>query len=162
MSTLPASNDSSSKEPTPNLLPDEIKKALDKAPIPERQRQEIAVSIASYFQGPLPPPSLLRQYNDIVPNGAERIFKRFESQGEHRQFLERTAVTTQLRQSGRGQWFGLIIALFGLALSGFMAYLGFEIFASTLATTTIIGLVAIFVKGKQVQRQDLENKKKRK
>lgn len=160
MSASSSNDDSGKGQPVPVQLPDEIKEALDKASIPEKSRKEIAVSIASYFQGPLPPPSLLKQYNEIVGNGAERIFKRFEIQSEHRQFLERTAVTVQLRQSGRGQWFGLIISIFGLSLAGFMAYLGHEIFASTLGTTTIIGLVAIFVAGKQTQRKDLEKKKK--
>lgn len=158
MSTPPSKNEPQKKASL--LIPEEIRKALESAPIPEKQRKEIAVSIASYFQGPLPPPSLLREYNEVVRDGAERIFQKFESQSAHRQEMERMVIAEQLNQSRRGQKFGFVIALFGLALSAGMAYLGFEIYATSLASVTVVGLVTVFVVGKKSQRKDLDNKNK--
>jgi hypothetical protein len=43
---------------------------------------------ASYFAGPLPPPEVLARYNDVVPNGADRILSMAERQGAHRESLE--------------------------------------------------------------------------
>lgn len=103
MSTLHGKNDPEKKE-LGIIIPDEIRKALEKAPIPEKQRKEIAISIASYFQGPIPPPSLLKEYDDVVQNGAERIFAGYESQRNHRQALERHAIHEQLSQSKRGKY----------------------------------------------------------
>jgi uncharacterized membrane protein len=40
------------------------------------------------WQGPIPPPGAIREYNEIVENGAERIFAQFEKETEHRHKLE--------------------------------------------------------------------------
>jgi len=45
--------------------------------------------VAQQFQGPLPPPALLKQYEENFPGAAERIFKMAEKQAEHRQTLEK-------------------------------------------------------------------------
>jgi hypothetical protein len=37
------------------------------------------------FQGPLPHPQILSQYDQIVPGSAERIISQWESQSRHRQ-----------------------------------------------------------------------------
>ena len=46
----------------------------------ERLVQTVMESSASSFPGPLPPPDLLRQYNDVVPGSAERILALAERQ----------------------------------------------------------------------------------
>lgn len=40
------------------------------------------------FEGPLPPPELLAQYNALITDGANRIFAVFESQVQHRLAME--------------------------------------------------------------------------
>lgn len=69
-----------------------------------RQRHQIAKSIpktaehkivkqefiqASFMSGPLPPPEIMRGYNEILPGAAERIVAVFESEVAHRHDLER-------------------------------------------------------------------------
>lgn len=73
-------------------------------PSPDRQDPPIA---AAAFQGPIPPPSILRGYDEIIPNGAERIMTMAEDEQEHRHDLEK-------RQVGlfeKGQWFAFILGL---------------------------------------------------
>ena len=140
------------------VIPEQIKSILEKASIPQKERQLIATQIASFFRGPLPPPDLLNAYNSVVDNGAERIFQRFEKQSEHRMKLETHAVTEELKQSSRGQIFGFIISLFGLTLAALMAWLGHETFAAILGGGTIVSLAAVFVVGKYIQKSDLKEK----
>ena len=141
---------------TPVSLPAEISKILEG--LPPNKKREIEVTIASHFQGPLPPPETLSQYNQVVHDGAERIFRGFETQMAHRIQLEDFAVKNQIRQSGRGQIFGFLIALFSLGLSTVLAFNGFEILASTIGGSTVLGLVTVFVIGKKTQKKDLEGK----
>ena len=61
---------------------------------------------AESYSGPLPPPVLLRGYDEIVENGAERIFRMAEQQAAHRQELERMLLGGQDRRASRGQWLG--------------------------------------------------------
>ncbi|MDE0102308.1 MAG: DUF2335 domain-containing protein [Bryobacterales bacterium] len=49
----------------------------------------LAVRRAAYHvQGPLPPPSVLRGYDQVVKGGVERIFAMAERQAAHRQQIE--------------------------------------------------------------------------
>jgi uncharacterized membrane protein len=48
--------------------------------------------IQQTFSGPIPPPTLLAEYNKVVPNAAERILAMAEKQSEHRQFLEKKVI----------------------------------------------------------------------
>jgi len=111
--------------------------------------------------GPLPRPDFLAKYNEIIPDGANRIMLMAERQQEHRFGLENKAMDSQLKQSSRGQIFGFIICLIGLSVSGYMAYLGYAIAGSILGGTGLIGLVSLFVVGKYKQRKNLEEKKPR-
>jgi len=144
-----------SKEP----LPKEIEEIIQY--IPEEKKAEAlkvitacSIKTASSFRGPLPPPSILSEYNDVLTDGAERIIKMAENQSSHRIELEKHAIKEELRQSKNGQIFGFILAIIGMIIAFFLAYLGHEIVAGIFGTTTIIGLVTVFVIGKK--RQDKE------
>ncbi|MCL2659595.1 MAG: DUF2335 domain-containing protein [Acidobacteriaceae bacterium] len=57
-----------------------------------------------YSSGPLPPPDVLTQYDQVVPNGAERIMAMAEQQSRHRIELEPRLLTPTLpvRREARG------------------------------------------------------------
>ena len=82
----------------------------------------------SSFSSPIPPPNILKGYNDIIPNGAERIIAQSEIQLNHRINLENFAVKAELKQSGRGQIFGFILGVIVLGLATILAtYKGLSI-----------------------------------
>jgi uncharacterized membrane protein len=67
-----------------NLVPtitatdfEEVLKARLSEIVPEPKKQEVTrvvhEVVAASFQGPLPPPSILRGYDEITPGAAERI-----------------------------------------------------------------------------------------
>jgi len=80
-------------------------KKKQKSPSPQLspQKQEIKQlaleAIAEVFSGPLPPPSVLSQYNQVVPGAAERIIAMAESQSEHRQQLENKVIESDIKNS---------------------------------------------------------------
>src|SRR3989338_3375865 len=51
------------------------------------------------FSGPLPPPEVLRQFDQVVPGAAERIIKMAEQQFAHRTELEKKVIDSDIRQS---------------------------------------------------------------
>lgn len=65
------------------------------------------------WSGPLPPPSILKQYDLVSPGFAERIFNDFEQQTRHRQELERQIVNSRIQSSKYGQIFAFLIGLAG-------------------------------------------------
>lgn len=73
------------------------------------------LTIAAY-SGPVPPPELLRQFEEILPGAARIIFSEFQEQGLHRRRLEDISVRTNNRRSLIGQAVagtGLLILLLG-------------------------------------------------
>lgn len=93
-----------------------------------------------------------------MPGLAEQIVKMAENQNAHRIDLESRVIPGQLAQSNRGQIFGFIIALICIIGGIYLGLNGKEVVATALVGTTVIGLVAIFIKGKAEQRQNLKKK----
>jgi uncharacterized membrane protein len=50
------------------------------------EQQQLSVSTS--FSGPIPPPLILKQYDDLVPGAAARILAQAEQQTAHRIALE--------------------------------------------------------------------------
>ena len=83
---------------------DEIKEAFPKEletilqGIPEKKQKEVRrvfkriLIHQSSFSGPIPPPDILKGYNDVVKDGAERIIAMAEKQSNHRMILENPPV----------------------------------------------------------------------
>lgn len=114
----------------------------------------------SAFQGPLPPPEVLARYNDVVPNGAERIVAMAESQLRHRQDLESTVVHGNVRAESRGQNYAFILGL--LTIMGGIGLAVFDKSAEGLAmiVTAFSALAGVFVYGRWQQQREREQKRK--
>jgi len=125
----------------------------------EKLIETVAFSITKEHRGPLPSPQTLNEYNQVIPGLADRMITSYEKQVDHRISLENKAVTSQIAQSARGQWFALIIGIFALSCSTFTIYQGHEWPGAVIGVGGITSLVVAFLKGKESQREDLENKK---
>lgn len=66
----------------------------------------------------MPPPDLLRQYNEIHPGFSDALLNDFVKQGKHRRSLEQSAVTSQLKESRRGQLYALILSVLVIGIGG--------------------------------------------
>ena len=90
--------------------------------------------VATQFSGPLPPPSILRGYDDVCPGFAERIVKMAEDEGDHRRDLERQMVKSDIASAAaipeevrRGQIFAFLLSLAFLIAGTFLIYNGKQI-----------------------------------
>ena len=141
----------------------EIQDIIDDDQLPNEEKSKkindmIGVVVATQFAGPLPPPSLLAEYDSIVNDGAERIFKSFEEQSAHRRSLESKVVDGNIMESRLGQIFAFLIAIIFGCFSLYLAIIDKEVVACVLGGTTIVGLVTAFVTGKIMQNKDLRSK----
>lgn len=116
----------------------------------------------SSWQGPLPSPQHLAEFEKIHPGFAERILAMTEQQAQHRMQLEKTVVETQLVQSARGQFFALVIGVSSLAAATILG----GPYANTIAANTIgvagmTVLAVAFISGRKQQRENLQEKRRR-
>ena len=55
----------------------------------EQVRQVVAEVIRSEFSGPIPPPNIIKGYEEVLPGSADRILAMAEKQSNHRQEMEK-------------------------------------------------------------------------
>lgn len=63
------------------------------------------------YSGPLPIPRHFQQYEAILPGAADRILKQAESQTEHRQFIEKQVIASNIKKERIGMYFSFIISI---------------------------------------------------
>lgn len=121
---------------------------------------EEVTEIRSLFTGPIPPPDLLRAYENILPGLADRVVSMAEKEGDHRRrqetkgldaeievnFLLATSYTADVK---RGQKFALCIGICAITVGGLVAVLGQPVVGGLLGTGGLIGLVKAFIDGRK-------------
>lgn len=119
--------DSSLPESCPN---DRKGGARSESPGQEEHAQFVAHR-ASAFSGPLPPPEILKKYNEAAPGLAERIVAMAEKEADHRRELDRKALEADIAEQNKmfsearlGQICGLIIGLAAISAGAYTAING--------------------------------------
>lgn len=116
--------------------------------VSEDDRHNIEVS-GEFFSGPLPPPAVLRQYNEIQPDFAERLLRLTETEAEHRRQVTTRAQRDDAIETVLGQVFALIVSLAAFGTAAWLGFLGHPAAASVIGGSAIVGLVGAFIAGRQ-------------
>ena len=96
-------------------------------------QQEVTVRSA-----PLPEPSELRGYEEVLPGAADRIVSMAEGFADHKQRCDTTALRGAVVERRLGQIFAFLAVLAVLLFSYLALLAGFETYATTVATTTLV------------------------
>lgn len=132
-------------------------------PIPAagKPNQSLAARFqAQSFQGPIPPPVIMEQYEDIYPGSVDRILAMAERQAAHRMDLERTVVRCDKRDSLLGLIFGFVLGLASIAGGVYCISNGNQISGSVVGGLGVTGLVSVFVYGREQRRKERESRLK--
>ncbi|MBK2542600.1 DUF2335 domain-containing protein [Klebsiella quasipneumoniae] len=134
--------------------PDAFSRVLDRPEI-----QEIVVAHHA-FQGPLPPPYLLRGYQEILPDAPERIFQLTEREFAHRHKMEEKALDGAINRDKRGQHYGLGATIFTVGCATVLGLTGHEVLAGTVIGI-VVAVACIFVlRQKPIIKKKPENNEK--
>jgi uncharacterized membrane protein len=109
---------------------------------------------AASFSGPLPLPSLIAQYNEVIPNGAERIMAMAERQSAHRERLEARVVDGNVANQTRGSYFAFILALVAIGGGFFLIHEGRSAQGLVAIITSLVALASVFFYSKAEQRKE--------
>lgn len=127
-------------------------------PLPAAQRtQSVTVNHAS-FSGPLPPPAMLERYNQILPDGANRIVSLVEKQQIHRHKLEEAVVTGEIALARSGQRFAAGLSILGLVAGTLLVYSGQSGAGLTVITTFVVSLAGLFLKAQKERREERQRR----
>ena len=123
---------------------------------PEHSESELDTSpgtppkqvVQTSYSGPLPTSSELANYERIVPGSAERVIRMAESYADHQQSIENKIIEYNRAESSKGQIIGAILVVVILSVCIVALLHGYEDFATTLGSWTIVSLAIVFVTGK--------------
>lgn len=106
------------------------------------------------FSGPLPHPALLAKYNEVIPNGAERIMAMAERQSAHREYLEAQVVAGNVKSQSRGSLYAFIICMVTV-IGGFVLIgLGKSVIGISAIIGSLATLAGVFIFSKREQRKE--------
>ncbi len=98
--------------------------------------------------GPIPPPGMLRGYEDVLPGSADRILSMAEREQKY-----------QIAYSILGLLLGFVAALLLIALSAYVVSLGFAWQSVGLIICSIAGTTGTFVYSNRSRRQELRERR---
>lgn len=123
-----------------------------------RATTELAVKQTLEFSGPLPPPQLLKGYNDAFAGCAERVVAMAERQSAHRQELEKKIIESNCEAQTRGQWFAFILALVVIGGGVYLLAQGKSLEGFSAIIIALGSLIGTLVYGRSAQRKEREHK----
>lgn len=114
----------------------------------------------TFFSGPLPPAEMLRQYEDLLPGAADRLFTLAEKQSEHRQSLERRITASDIVRSYLGMACALAIALVGMYVARDIVLSGHQITGALFGFGALAALVGVFLKASSDRKEMIAETRK--
>jgi uncharacterized membrane protein len=108
----------------------------------------------SQWAGPLPPPAILSQFNQVVENGAERIVSAWEAETRHRHKLEERDLNWSIFEGIFGK---VLAALFIGSVLGLVVYcasIGAIWLAGIFGTLGIASVVGAFIQTNRTRKSE--------
>jgi uncharacterized membrane protein len=146
-----------------------IPEILTPRPIPTAARQPSVQAIQQTFSGPLPPPKVLKEYNEIMPGLAGIIVARANTEMEHRHSLEKhyadvdkNYLSDETSNGRLGLWLAFFIGIFVLIIAGILAWNGFAWQAVAVGGVDLAALVGVFVYGSRNNTQPTQEEENQK
>lgn len=97
------------------------------------------------YSGPIPPPSALAAYEEVLPGSAERILNMAEREQQHRHDIIERTVRLEGRLGPMGMIFAFIIAITFFVVAAWLIDDGHGTEGTILATVDLLALVTVFV-----------------
>jgi uncharacterized membrane protein len=121
------------------------------------QRQVQVTQKTEMFEGPLPHPDILVQYNAIQAGFADRIIQMAENEAKHRHTLETKVIESTFDEGKRGQLYGLLIGSLAIVCGTVAAMSGNTVAGSIIGGGGVVALVSVFVLGRVLSPENKDN-----
>lgn len=104
------------------------------------------LTLVSEYSGPIPPPNMLAQFDEIEPGLANRIVLMTEENLAHIRELENFDLRESHKLNKRGQIFAFCLSIGSFMLSGYGLYLDKLIFSGLFGLAGIASVITPFLK----------------
>jgi len=116
------------------------------------------ITAEASWTSPIPPPAVMAQYNQIMPNGADRILRMVEDQHAHRISLESLVVRGDQARSFQGLLCSTIVSLAALGVSLAAILSGQGVIGLAIVLAEVGVLAGIFLRTDSNRRQERQDR----
>ena len=120
---------------------------------PQANEKREYIQLDAHYErasGPIPPPKMMREYEDVLPGSADRIWSMAEREQER-----------QIDYDNRGLLFGFIVALILIALNAYVVSLGFAWQSVGVVIGSIASTAGTFIYSNHNRARRLELRERR-
>ncbi len=114
-------------------------------------KRTIETLLVESTRGPIPPPTMLKGYNDAVQDGGARILAMAENEAHHRRQIDWYETKGSVRRGYASIASALTIAVMAMVLAGYMAYLGHPGWATLIFSADVVVVILAFLSVVQPQ-----------
>lgn len=107
--------------------------------------KKVTISKQQHFSGPIPDPSSLEAYNNIVPGSADRIIAMAENEARNRHKIENRLSKNVVITTMLGIVFAFLSVIILAGLAFYALLMGYGQSASTIAVGSIAAVAGVFV-----------------
>ncbi len=132
--------------------------------IPEEKRGEFIQKINEFvlhveqYSGPIPPPGMLADYEQVMPGSGDRILTMSEQQQIHRIKIQEILVNAAVQHEKLGMWRGFILALTIIASGTLVILSGFSLVGFAMVTAPAIAIATVFLSSSRDKPQTKPDK----
>jgi uncharacterized membrane protein len=112
----------------------------------------------STYSGPIPPPDLLKKFDEIDPGRAARLMDWAEDQSRHRMAIEARVIKNDIIKSWVGLVSAFVLTMTAIILGFILIYCGHDWAGSVVSTSGLAGLAGTFIYGTSSQRRERTEK----
>lgn len=156
---IETANESGIDEDLAKLLPHDVKQNIEDADRDDREMLLASAVKHIQYEGPLPPGYMLREYEEVLPGAADRVFRMAEQQAEHRQYMEKQVVASKSRAELLGVVFAGTIVLATVIGGIFLIHAGNDIAGLSTLIVGIGGIAGTFIYGTRSEKKERAEKR---
>ena len=125
-------------------------------------KQQLIIVAQASFRGPLPHPTIMKGYEEVLPGSADRIITMVEEQGKHRRNIDKEILRIQSRDGLLGIICALVISLVIIGCGALIVIkvpsTAGVISGSLLSLSGVATVVGTFLKGTRGDWESKDNK----
>ena len=140
--------DSPGNDIPPSDLP-ELAKFLEELPAEQREKltqYASEMSVVGHFSGPIPPPSVLAQYD---PEVQRVIVNESVQRGQHRMALEERVLDASIQQEKLGMWLGFVLAISMIICGTAVILSGASIEGLALIAADVLAISIVYIQDRR-------------
>jgi uncharacterized membrane protein len=108
----------------------------------------------TFYKGQLPPPEMLRKFEEIQPGFTDRLLKMVENESIFKQEQDKQVLASFSQSAVLGIIFAFLSVLVISSVAVYAIYKGFGTAAASIMATCVVGVIIAFIQRRRLSKEE--------